>query len=32
MQHKNGKKKLKKEYVRRFRLVLSVELSAMNKF
>jgi uncharacterized protein YnzC (UPF0291/DUF896 family) len=31
MQHKNEKEKLKKEYLRRFRLVLGTELSAMNK-
>jgi hypothetical protein len=28
IQHKNGKEKLKKEYLRRFRLVLGTELSA----
>jgi hypothetical protein len=31
MQHKNEKEKLKKEYLRRFRLVLGTELSSMNK-
>jgi len=31
MQHKNGKEKLKKEYLRRFRLVFGTKLSAMNK-
>jgi len=31
MQHKNEKENLKKEYFRRFRLVLGTELSAMNK-
>jgi len=31
MQHKNEKEKLKKEYLRRFRLILGTELSAMNK-
>ena len=30
-QHKNEKEKLKKEYLRRLRLVLSTELSAKNK-
>ena len=31
IQHKNEKKKLKKEYLRRLRLVLGTELSAKNK-
>jgi len=31
IQHKNGKEKLKKEYLRRLRLVLSSELNAKNK-
>jgi len=31
MQHKNEKEKLKKEYLRRLRLVLGTELSAKNK-
>jgi len=31
MQHKNEKKKLKKEYLRRLRIVLGTELSAKNK-
>ena len=31
IQHKNEKDKLKKEYLRRLRLVLSTELSAKNK-
>ena len=31
IQHKNEKEKLKKEYLRRLRLVLSTELSAKNK-
>ena len=31
IQHKNEKEKLKKEYFRRLRLVLSTELSAKNK-
>jgi len=31
IQHKNEKEKLKKEYLRRMRLVLGTELSAMNK-
>jgi len=31
IQHKNEKEKLKKEYVRRLRLVLGAELSAKNK-
>ena len=31
MQHKNEKENLKMEYLRRFRLVLGTELSAMNK-
>ena len=31
IQHKNEKEKLKKEYLRRLRLVLSKELSAKNK-
>jgi len=31
IQHKNEKENLKKEYLRRFRLVLSTELSAKNK-
>ena len=31
VQHKNEKEKLKKEYLRRLRLVLSTELSAKNK-
>ena len=31
IQHKNGKEKLKKEYLRRLRLVLGTELSAKNK-
>jgi hypothetical protein len=31
MQHKNEKEKLKKEYLRRFRLAFGTELSAMNK-
>jgi len=31
IQHKNGKEKLKKEYMRRLRLVLGTELSAKNK-
>ena len=31
IQHKNEKEKLKKEYLRRVRLVLGTELSAKNK-
>jgi len=31
IQHKNEKEKLKKEYLRRLRLVLGTELSAKNK-
>ena len=31
IQHKNKKEKLKKEYLRRLRLVLGTELSAKNK-
>jgi hypothetical protein len=31
IEHKNGKEKLKKEYVRRLRLILNTELSANNK-
>ena len=31
IQHKSEKEKLKKEYLRRFRLVLGTELSAKNK-
>jgi len=31
IQHKNGKEKLKKEYLRKLRLVLNTELSAKNK-
>ena len=31
IQHKNEKEKLKKEYLRRLRLVLGIELSAKNK-
>jgi len=31
MKHKNEKEKLKKEYLRKFRLVLGTELSAKNK-
>jgi hypothetical protein len=31
IEHKNEKEKLKKEYVRRLRLILSTELSAKNK-
>jgi hypothetical protein len=31
IQHKNEKEKLKKEYLRRLRLVLGTELSAENK-
>ena len=31
IQHKNEKEKLKKEYLRRLRLVLCTELSAKNK-
>jgi len=31
IQHKDEKEKLKKEYLRRLRLVLSTELSAKNK-
>ena len=31
IQHKNEKEKLKKEYLRRLRLVLGTELSAQNK-
>jgi len=32
MQHKNEKEKLKKDYLKRFRLVLDIELSAKKKF
>ena len=31
MQHKNEKEKLKKEYLRRLRLILGTELNAKNK-
>jgi hypothetical protein len=31
IEHKNEKEKLKKEYVRRLRLILNTELSAKNK-
>jgi hypothetical protein len=31
LQHKNEKEKLKKEYLRRLRLVLDIELSAKNE-
>jgi len=31
IQHKNGKEKLKKEYLRRLRLVLGTEISAKNR-
>ena len=31
IQHKNAKEKLKKEYLRRLRLVLGTELSSKNK-
>jgi hypothetical protein len=31
IEHKNEKEKLKKEYVRRLRLILSTELSEKNK-
>jgi hypothetical protein len=31
IEHKNEKQKLKKEYVRRLRLILNTELSARNK-
>jgi hypothetical protein len=31
IEHKNGREKLKKEYIRRLRLILNTELSAKNK-